>query len=273
MTHEGKVIIGELAEEYGYIDAGECLTVGDPNEIWHFEIMPPGPLGKGAIWAAVRIPEGHVGVSANRSRIGKIDPNDPENYMFSENVFSVAEQNGWWDPKSGEEMMALLDIPNERNIAIPRCSYHTILQARGWLPNSVGTVCWFGLNNPDTSIYVPISAGVTSLPADYAINDRTKFEFDNRESAWWAFNLVDNIVNRRYQDAIKDLRAVRDPLEEEQFAMQPAIEKVATELHSKDPDLAAKFLTNYTASRCRKAVETFWKLAETLIVKYDEKTF
>ncbi|HHY46555.1 MAG TPA: peptidase C69, partial [Firmicutes bacterium] len=359
-AREAIKIMGELAEKYGYIDRGECLTVGDPNEIWHFEIMPPGPFGKGAIWAAVRIPEGHVGVSANRSRIGKIDPNDPENYMFSKNVFSVAEENGWWDPKSGKEflfyeayapndsmgcrrrewrvlswaapslnldpnasrypftvkaerpitvqdmmkiyrdtyegtpfdkaedpdwyvrdskgnwvkspfatphagpdMMALLDIPNERNIAIPRCSYHTILQARSWLPDPVGAVCWFGLNNPDTSVYVPIYAGVTTLPADYAINDRTKFEFDNRESAWWAFNLVDNLVNRRYQDAIKDLRAARDPLEEEQFAMQPVIEKVAAELHATDPDLAAKFLTSYTASRCRKAVETFWKLAET----------
>lgn len=72
---------------------------------------------------------------------------------------------------------------------------------------------------------------------------------------------------------IPQARSQRLPLEEEQFAMQPAIEKAATELHSKDPDLAMKFLTNYTASRCRKAVETFWKLAETLIVKYDEKTF
>ncbi len=370
-AREAIQLMGAAAEEYGYIDAGECLTVGDPNEVWHFEIMPPGTFKKGAIWAAVRIPEGHVGVSANRSRIGKIDPNDPDNYMFSRNVFAVAEENGWWDPKSGQEflfydaynpkdamgsrrrewrvlswaapslkldpngsrfpftvkaerkitiqdmmkiyrdtmegtefdkandpdwfirdskgnsvkspfatphagsdLIALLDLPNERNISIPRCSYHTILQARGWLPNGVGAICWFGLNNPDTSVYVPIYAGVSSLPANYAVNDRTKFSLDNyKESAWWAFNFVDNVVNRRYQDMIKDLRAVRDPFEAEQFAKQPGIEKQAIELYAKDPAQAVKFLTEYTADRCAKAVDLFWRLVETLITKYDEKTF
>ena len=60
-------------------------------------------------------------------------------------------------------------------------------------------------------VYIPVCR-VTGLPADYAVNDRTKFSFANmKESAWWAFDFMDNLVNRRYQDMIKDLRAVRDP--------------------------------------------------------------
>ncbi len=99
-AREAVLIMGAAAERYGYRDAGECLTVGDQNEVWHFEIVPPGPLVTGAIWAAVRIPDDHVGVSANRSRIGEIKENDP-NYLYSSNVFSVATEKGWWDPKSG----------------------------------------------------------------------------------------------------------------------------------------------------------------------------
>jgi dipeptidase len=95
-------LIGELVREYGYGDSGECLTFADSKEVWHFEIMGAGPFEVGAVWAAVRIPDGHVGVSANIPRISDLNLDDSDHYMASENVFSVAEEMGWWDPGSGE---------------------------------------------------------------------------------------------------------------------------------------------------------------------------
>ena len=102
-AREAIQIMGDLATQYGYGDYGECLTVIDPNEAWMFEIFGAGPIEIGAVWAARRIPEGHVGVSANRSRITTLDLKDKNHYMASENVFSVAEEMGWWDPNSGED--------------------------------------------------------------------------------------------------------------------------------------------------------------------------
>jgi dipeptidase len=96
-------LIGELVKEYGYGDSGECLTFADSKEVWHFEIMGAGPFHVSAVWAAVRIPDGNVGVSANIVRISTLDLNDPDHYMASDNVFSLAEEMGWWDSKSGEE--------------------------------------------------------------------------------------------------------------------------------------------------------------------------
>ncbi|MFO7617240.1 MAG: C69 family dipeptidase [Bacteroidales bacterium] len=95
-------LMGELATKYGYGDDGECLTVADKNEVWHFEIMGAGPVEPGAVWAAVRIPDNHVGVSANIPRISTLDLSKPDYYMASENIFSLAEEMGYWDPKSGE---------------------------------------------------------------------------------------------------------------------------------------------------------------------------
>lgn len=95
-------MMGALAEQYGYVDTGECLTVIDPQEAWFFEIFGPGTDRKGAVWAAVRIPDDHVAVSANIPRIAEIDPDDPENCLASDNVFTLAVENGWWDPESGE---------------------------------------------------------------------------------------------------------------------------------------------------------------------------
>jgi len=95
-------LIGELVKEYGYGDRGECITIADPKEIWHFEIFGAGPIEIGAVWAAVRIPDEHVGVSANIPRISELNLDDPDHYMASENVFTVAEEMDWWDPNSGE---------------------------------------------------------------------------------------------------------------------------------------------------------------------------
>ena len=95
-------LAGELVKKYGYSDNGECITIADPKEVWHFEIFGAGPLEIGAVWAAVRIPDDHVGVSANIPRIAELNLDDPDHYMASSNVFSVAEEMGWWDSKSKE---------------------------------------------------------------------------------------------------------------------------------------------------------------------------
>lgn len=92
-------LMGQLVKEYGYGDGGECLTIIDPKEAWIFEIQGAGPDEIGAVWAAVRIPEDHVAVSANVSRIGRIDFKDKENYMWSDNVRDVARKLGLWDGK------------------------------------------------------------------------------------------------------------------------------------------------------------------------------
>jgi len=104
-AREAIKLAGELVKTYGYCDSGECLTIADTKEVWQFEVMGQGPLEIGGVWAAQRIPDDHVGVSANIPRIGKLDLDNPDFYMASENVFQVAEDMGYWDPNSGEEFV------------------------------------------------------------------------------------------------------------------------------------------------------------------------
>lgn len=101
-AREAIKLMGELAEKYGYGDDGECLTVADKKEVWHFEIMGAGLNYKSAVWAAVRIPDDHVGVSANIPRISTLDLTKPDYYMASKNVISLATELGFYDPKKGE---------------------------------------------------------------------------------------------------------------------------------------------------------------------------
>ena len=101
-AREAIKLAGELIKQYGYGDSGECITIADAKEVWHCEFMGEGPLQKGGVWAAVRIPDDHVGISANIPRISEINLKDPDHYMASENVFKVAQEMGWWKPDSGE---------------------------------------------------------------------------------------------------------------------------------------------------------------------------
>ena len=93
-------LMGDLVKTYGYGDSGECLTIADKNEVWIFEVFGEGPKKIGGVWAAVRIPDDEVAVSANISRIGRLDLSDPDRYMASENVFDVAKKLKLWDGKS-----------------------------------------------------------------------------------------------------------------------------------------------------------------------------
>jgi dipeptidase len=101
-SREAIRIIDQLTREFGYNDWGECFTFADPQETWHFEILGPGKGKKGAVWAAVRIPDDEVGVSANASRIRTLNLKDTDHYMASENVYSLAQELGFWDPQSGK---------------------------------------------------------------------------------------------------------------------------------------------------------------------------
>ena len=91
----------DLLAEYGWNDAGECLTIADTKEVWHFEVVGPGAGNVGAIWAAQRVPDGHVSVNANASRIRTVDMDNPDYFLYSDNLTQVAQDSGWWSPEDG----------------------------------------------------------------------------------------------------------------------------------------------------------------------------
>lgn len=98
-AREAIKLMGELIKKYGYGDSGECLTIADPKEVWIFEVQGQGPDSIGGVWAAQRIPDDEIAVSANISRIGRLDLSDPDRFMASDNVKKVALDLGLWDGK------------------------------------------------------------------------------------------------------------------------------------------------------------------------------
>jgi len=89
---------------YGF---DEEIEQRDPNEVWVLHMIEPGPFWSpgcgepGCIWVAQRVPDDHVAIIPNGIEIGNIDFDDPDNFMYSSNIKSFAEEMGWYDPESG----------------------------------------------------------------------------------------------------------------------------------------------------------------------------
>ncbi|MBP5711000.1 MAG: C69 family dipeptidase [Bacteroidales bacterium] len=90
-------LIGDLIKKYGYGDGGECITIADKKEVWQMEILGEGPDKIGGVWAAQRVPDHHVAVSANIPRIGRLMRENPEYFICSDNIEKVAKKYNLWD--------------------------------------------------------------------------------------------------------------------------------------------------------------------------------
>src|SRR5512133_294606 len=98
-AREAIKLIGELTEKYGYGDYAECITIADKKEVWQLEIAGSGPGVPKALWAAQRVPDDQVGISANIPRISVIDFKNGDSFMTSADLRERAKSLGYWDGK------------------------------------------------------------------------------------------------------------------------------------------------------------------------------
>jgi dipeptidase len=104
-------IITSLMAEYGYASSGESFSISDPNEVWIMEMVAKGKpviikdkkgkssvkYSKGAVWVAMRIPDGFISGHANHARITTFPLNDPENCLYAPDVISFAREKGYFN--------------------------------------------------------------------------------------------------------------------------------------------------------------------------------
>jgi hypothetical protein len=81
-------------------------------------------------------------------------------------------------------------------------------------------------------------------------------------------DFVEKLMLLRWQPAMKDVRAARDPVESAFFAEQAAVDAKAAEMLKSDPAGAARYLTGLTVSRMESLVGLYRKLRRTLLSKY-----
>ncbi|MGC8917492.1 MAG: dipeptidase [Thermoanaerobaculum sp.] len=358
-------VMTELVAEYGYASTGESFSIADPNEVWILEMIGKGKDDKGAVWVAMRVPDGTVAAHANQARIRRFPLNDPQNCLFSPDVIEFARKKGWFTGKDEEfsfadtyapydfgaarfcearvwsvfrrvspslklgveyvdgshldlrlpfsvkpdrkltvaDMFALmrdhyegtpLDMTkdvgagpfacpyrwrpmewevdgqkyvHERAISTQQTGFSFVAQMRSHLPNPIGGVLWFGVDDTYTTVYIPMYCGIRSVPKPFAVGtgDFSRFSWD---SAFWVFNFVANWAYSRYADMIQDIQPVQQELEGSFLARQGEVEAAALAFYRQSPELAREFLTRYSVEEGEKVVARWRKLGEFLIWKY-----
>jgi dipeptidase len=155
----------------------------------------------------------------------------------------------------------------ERPISTQQTGFSFVSQSRAGLPDPVGGVLWYGVDDTYFTCYVPLYCGINAVPESFATGQLSKFSWD---SAWWVFNFVANFANLRYCDMKPDIQAVQHDLEGQFLALQPAVEATAVQLAKSDPELLTRYLTDYSVTRGELVVKRWRQLGERLVAKYND---
>ncbi len=393
-AREAIKVIAELIEEHGYASSGESFSVGDPHEVWIMELIGKGVdmkfdrnlkqninSRKGAVWVAIRIPDGYVSAHANHARIIGFPPEDGIRSISSKNldkifnkeidvvyahdVISFARKMGYFEGKDSEfsfsDVYAPLDfgaarfcelrvwsmfnrvsnemdeywdyatgktsegrmplfikpnrklsprdlmsfkrdylqdteldmsqdagagpfgLPyrwrgltweyqgeeyfNERATATQQTGFSFIAQMRSWLPDPIGGINWFGVDDAGTTVYVPFYCGINRVPKSWAEGYGDILDYKD-DAAFWVFNRVAHFVYLFYNRVITDVRNVQNDLEEKFSKYIPAVDAAALSLWKEDPELAREFLTDYSVNMGEQTVKRWKELGDFLLVKY-----
>jgi len=382
-AREAIKIMTDLVAEYGYYSEGESFSIADKNEVWIMEMIGKGQGEKGAVWVAVRIPDGYISGHANQARITTFDFQtknnwtDPDAMFFnSPDVISFAKSKGWfkgadrefsfsdtyapvdfggarfcemrvysmfhkvskevednmayWEYVKGNiqysgknhyasnrmplyikpdrkisvhDMMMFMrdhlegtdldmskDIGagpfacpyrwrpltwevdsvkycNERATATQQTGFSFVSQMRSWLPDAIGGIHWWGVDDASGTVYMPMYTSMTQIPFNFAVGNGSMMEF-SETAGFWIFNQVENFAYTRYNVIHPEIAKVQSTLEKEFIDYTQGVDAAAKALYEKNPEQAVAFLTNYSNSAAERTFNTWKKLYRYLFVKY-----
>ena len=371
-AREAIEIMTDLVSEYGYASGGESFSIADKDEVWIMEMIGKGSkivdgknVNKGAVWVAIRIPDGYISAHANQARITQIPMNEPENCLYSPDVISFAKENGLYkgsdadfsfsdvynpldfsgmrgcearvwsafnkvssgmdqyidyalgqNPKnkmplyikpehkiSVKELADIMrdhyeDTPldmrndigagghalpyrwrpmtfevdgvtytNERAIATQQTGFWLLGQARNWLPDAIGGIIWFGVDDAATSCLTPIYSSSTHIPECFRVGNGTMTTY-SPTSAFWIFNRVANFAYLRYDLLSAEIKKAFDKHENQCIKTIPAIDAAAKVLYEESPEEAVEYLTDYSITTAQQMFNDWVNLDQYLLVKY-----
>lgn len=146
---------------------------------------------------------------------------------------------------------------NERPISTQQSAFSFVSQMRANLPDAIGGVLWFGLDDANMTVFTPVYCNTDRIPASYAEGEGDCVTF-SWNSAFWIYNWVADMIRPRYSQMVDDMRTVQNELENTYAYAQGGVESAAMKLYNENPEKAKEFLTDYTNMCAQTAVDR-WK--------------
>ncbi len=158
---------------------------------------------------------------------------------------------------------------NERAIATQQTGFWFVAQARGWLPDEVGALVWFGTDDAATSYLTPIYVNTKKVPECLREGNGDMLHY-SATSQFWISNRIANACYKMYNVMAPTVRCAIDAFEQDQmFSEVPAMdEKLAKLVKKGRVRKARKMMTRYTVETAQKQFDNWVALEELLLVKY-----
>lgn len=159
------------------------------------------------------------------------------------------------------------DYIHERAISTQQTGFSFVSQSRNWLPDPIGGILWFGVDDTYYTVYTPMYCGITEIPKSFAAGNGDIMTF-SETAAFWVFNQVTDFAYSRTRLVLEDLQAKQDQLELGYIAAVSEIDKKAVELYNRKPKNAIKYLTGYSVDAGNNTLNEWKGLYRFLFTKY-----
>ena len=156
---------------------------------------------------------------------------------------------------------------NERATSTQQTGSSFVTQSRNWLPDPIGGIFWFGVDDAASSVYLPIYCGANKTPKSMCPSNGSMIEWSN-ESAFWIFNQVSNLAYTRYNLIHPEIHEYQQALEDKYIAYTPVIDQAAKTLYEKDKNLGIQFITDYSCNTADMLVNDWKNFYQYLFMKY-----
>ncbi|MBN1199765.1 MAG: C69 family dipeptidase, partial [Bacteroidales bacterium] len=80
---------------------------------------------------------------------------------------------------------------HERATSTQQTGFVFVAQARNWLPDPIGGIFWFSVDDTYTNCYAPMYCGILKVPEPYAVGNGDMLTY-SPTSAFWTFTFVSN---------------------------------------------------------------------------------
>ena len=176
---------------------------------------------------------------------------------------------------------------NERAIATQQTGFWFVGQSRGWLPDEIGGVNWFGCDDAATSYLTPIYTSTYEVPECFRVGNGNMITY-SPTSAFWMTNRVANACYKAYNIMFPTVDAEIDAWEAEMAEAVAKADQEALKLYNAAQETPRKqirkndrkrkvvdpytpvrqYLTEFSVNNAQKIFNKWVALEQLLLVKF-----
>ena len=156
----------------------------------------------------------------------------------------------------------------ERPIATQQTGFWYVCQSRSWLPDEIGGLCWFGVDDAATSALTPIYTTVKHVPACFAEGNGNMTTY-SETAAFWLFTRVAHFAYLFYDRTEPYIRGFADKYETENLELVKDVDALALKMiASGNSNQARELVTRWCDERSQFLFDSWKALDRFLLTKF-----